>query len=194
MTRQHLRGVAASLFLSLAVGCGGLDPADEAFEREASGDGKADQTAVSLSSFAGRFDQIDPEGNVLEGSTLAVSVKGQTVHAMVVVDGNARTVMKGVVGAEPEVEKYTVSSQGFFGPAQLERRKIVTSLRRVGRTLERRTEMYSWEVSLKLWEDWTLYGVISDTLTILEDDRVSLDHYESQYDSRTARYLYLRAE
>jgi hypothetical protein len=193
MTRQHLRGIAASLFLSLAVGCGGLDPADAGFEREASGDGKADQTAVTLSSFAGRFDQIDPDGNVLEGSTLAVSVKGQSVHATIVVDGNARTIMKGEVGAE-EVEKYTVSSQGFFGPAQLERRKIVTSLRRVGRTLERRTEMYSWEVSLKVWEDWTLYGVISDTLTILDGDQVTLDHHESQYDSRTARYLYLRSE
>ena len=192
MKSKHLRAATLGLILTL-TGCGGLDPADEAFEREASGEGKADETgSASLSAFAGRFDQLDPDGNVLEGSSLLVSIQSQSVNAYAVVDGNSRSVMKGVVGGEPKIEKYTVSSQGFFGPATLERRKVVTTLRKVGRTLERTVEMYSWEVSLKVWEDWTLYGVISDKLILVDDEHVAWEHFESQYDSEPSRRLYLR--
>ncbi len=179
--------------LVLALGsCGGLEPGDEAFERETSGE-KAEQPAGSLAGFAGHFDQMDPDGNVLEGSSLMVAVNGQSINAYAVVNGNTRTVLQGVVGAEPEVEKYTVSSQGFFGPAQLERRKIVTTVKLVSRTLVRTVEMYSWDVSYKLWEDWTLYGVITDKLFMIDDEHVAWDHFESQYDSKASRYLYLRS-
>ncbi len=187
-----MRATLLMLTLALvAAGCGEGEPE----ERIPLGGvrAKADDTAPSgLAALAGRWEQIDEQGNAV-GATVAITVDGQRVTARAVSGGKAWTILSGVVGAAPEVEKYTVSSAGLLDSVtSTERRKIVTSLEQSGTGVERRVEMYSWLVSLKLWEDWTLYGTIADRLTI-DGDRLRYQHEESQYDERSASYLFQRA-
>lgn len=153
--------------------------------------GKADDARqVELSELAGRYTLVTADNQLVPDSTLSIAVEGDKARAQRIERGTAVGLFASTLGAEPEIETYTVATSGFLGGSWSERRKIVESFTRVAPdAFEYRRDMYSWVVSYRVWEEWQLYGTVVERIT-LGPNGVTLRSIDTRYDDdETREYL-----
>jgi hypothetical protein len=188
VVRAANRGPRIVMFLALAIGAGfagcvseGAAVVDDPAAAGSEQGGKADDVedgAVTLGDFVGRYVRLRENGEPLSAFTLRIDVNGDEVRMYRERNAIRGTDFRLVVGAAPIEETFTSSSEDWFsGSRSTERRRSIETLDWLDeRTLEYRHELWSWPLSIRIWEDWTWDQTTVHRLTLNPDG--SIDHYE----------------